>query len=122
MDTVLSFVLTLVIIFVVPVLIYSIFVKFAGLKEPDKKLSFMISVLVQKMGTVLGFVLIYSLGRDSFDGSWLTYGLVWATMFAIVEIGQAIGPDYSKKEAVAGIISEFIYFPISAFVISQLLV
>jgi hypothetical protein len=42
-------------------------------------------------------------------------------MHAIVEIGQAIGPDYSNKEAVAGIISEIIYFPVSAFVIAQLL-
>ena len=42
-------------------------------------------------------------------------------MFAIVEIGQAIGPNYSKKEAVAGIISEFIYFPVSALIIARIL-
>jgi hypothetical protein len=43
-------------------------------------------------------------------------------MFAIVEIGQTMGTEYSKKEAVAGIISEVIYFPLSALVIAKLLV
>lgn len=122
MDVVTSFVLTLVIIFVVPILIYSLFVKYTGLKEPEKKMSFMASVLVQKIGTAFGFVALFALGREYFGSSWLIYGLVWATMFAIVEIGQAIGPNYSKKEAVAGTISEFIYFLMSAFVIAQLLV
>lgn len=121
MDVFLSIISTLVIIFVVPILVYSFFVKFSGLKEPDKKLSFMAGVLVQKIGTALGFVLIYAIGRDSFENSWLVYGLVWAAMFAIVEVGQSIGPVYSKKEAVAGIISELIYFPLSALVIAKLL-
>jgi hypothetical protein len=30
------------------------------------------------------------------------------------EIGQAIGPKYSVPEAVAGIVSETIYLPLSA--------
>jgi hypothetical protein len=54
--------------------------------------------------------------------NWVMYGLVWAAMFAVVELGQAIGPDYSKKkEAVAGIISEFIYFPVAAAAIAKLI-
>ncbi len=121
MDIALSFLLTLVIIFVVPVLIYGLFVKYAGWKEPEKKLSFMISVLIQKIGTALGFVTIFTIGSEYFDDSWLIYGLIWAAMFAIVEIGQAVGPGYSKKEAVAGIISEFIYFTLSGFVVANLL-
>lgn len=122
MDIVFSFVATFLVIFIVPVLIYSLFVKFAGLEEPDKKLSFMVSVLVQKVGTTFGFIAIFAIGREHFIDSWLVYGLIWAAMFTIVEIGQTIGPDYSNKEAVAGIISEFIYFPLSALVIAKLLI
>lgn len=121
MDIFLSSVSTLIVIFVVPILVYSLFVKFAGLKEPDKKLSFMVSVLVQKLGTTFGFVMLFVIGKEYFNDNWLPYGLVWAVMFAIVEIGQAIGPNYSKKEAAAGIISEFIYFPLAAAVISKVL-
>jgi hypothetical protein len=35
-------------------------------------------------------------------------------MFVFDEIGQAIGPKYSVPEAVAGIVSETIYLPLSA--------
>lgn len=121
MNIVFSFLLTLIIIFVVPILIYSMAVKYAGLSEPDKKLSFMVAVLIQKIGTSLGFVALFVVGKEIYISNWLLYGIVWALMFAIVEIGQAIGPGYTKTEAVAGIISEFIYFPLSAFVIAGLL-
>jgi hypothetical protein len=121
MDVALGILLTLVIIFIVPVLVYGLFVRFWGLSEPERTSSFLISVLVQKVGTAVGFVVLFAMARESFIDNWLAYGLVWAGMYAIVEIGQAIGPDYSSKEAVAGIISEIIYFPVSAFVIAQLL-
>ena len=121
MDIFLSIVLTLLIIFLVPIIVYSLFVKYAGLKEPDKKLSFMVSVLIQKIGTAIGFVTLYLIGRTGFEGSWIMYGMIWAVMFTIVEIGQAVGPDYSKKEAAAGIISELVYFPLAAFAIAKLL-
>lgn len=121
MDIVLSFVATFLIIFVIPILIYSLFVKYAGLKEPEKKFSFMASVMIQKIGTAFGFVALFTIGSEYFGDSWLIYGLIWAVMFTIVEVGQSIGPDYSKKEAVAGIISEFSYFPLSAMVVSKLL-
>jgi hypothetical protein len=42
-------------------------------------------------------------------------------MFAITEIGQAFMPRYSKQEAVAGILSEGIYFPLAGFVNAALL-
>jgi hypothetical protein len=35
-------------------------------------------------------------------------------MFVFDEIGQAIGPKYSVQEAVAGIVSETVYLPLSA--------
>lgn len=116
-----SFLLTLIVIFVVPVLVYGLFVKYAALKEPAKKQDFMLSVLVQKLGTTFGFVLLFFLARNYFSERWLVYGLIWAVMFGIVEIGQAVGPDYTKKEALAGIISEFMYFLIAALILAKLL-
>ncbi len=121
MDILLSFVCTLLILFVVPILVYGLFAKYGGLKEHERMLSFMISVVVQKIGTTLGFVALFVVGREYFAENWLLYGLIWAVMFTVVEIGQAIGPDYSKKEAVAGIISELIYFPMAALVTAVLL-
>lgn len=91
------------------------------MKEPDKKLGFLSSVLIQKMGTSFGFVAIFSITTNYFGSRWLTYGLVWAVMYALIEIGQALGPGYSKEEAAAGIISELIYFPLAALVIAKLL-
>lgn len=120
MDILLGFTSTLIIIFFVPIIVYSLFVKFAGLREPDKKLSFMVSVLLQKLGTSFGFVLLFLIGKETFVDVWLIYGLIWATMFTIVEIGQSVGPDYSRKEAIAGIISEFIYFPTAALILAKL--
>ena len=121
MDIVISFVATFLIVFIVPIIIYGLFVKYAGLKEPEKQLTFMVSVLVQKIGTALGFVALFTIGHEYFSNNWLMYGLIWAIMFAIVEIGQAIGSNYSKQEATAGIISEFIYFPLAALTIAKLL-
>jgi hypothetical protein len=121
MDVFFATTLTLVIIFIIPVVVYGLFSKFIGLKEPEKKPSFFLSVLVQKIGTSVGFVLLFYLGREYFKTQWLTYGLIWFAMFAVVEIGQAILPAYSKEEAAAGIISELIYFPLAALAITQLI-
>lgn len=104
MDLVLSFLITLVIIFVVPVFVYGVFSALGGLKEPDKKLSFMLGVLLQKIGTAMGFVGLLHLGGAGLADKWLAYSLVWFVMFALTEVGQVVMSDYSKKEAVAGII------------------
>lgn len=111
---------TLVIVFIVPIIIYGLFSKFFGLKEPEKKKEFFIGVLIQKIGASLGFVLLYYFGIGYFSQNWLIYSLVWVLMFAITEIGQIFMPNYSKKEAIAGIISELIYFPLSGLVLSLL--
>jgi hypothetical protein len=121
MDVVLSFLITLAIIFIVPIVIYGLFSSLFGLKEPDKKLGFLFSVLIQKIGTSIGFAWLFYLSRDYFGENWLLYAMVWIIMFAIVEVGQAMTPGYSKKEAVAGIISEIIYFPLAAVMLSKLL-
>ena len=67
MDIAISLVLTLITIFVVPILIYSLFVKYAGLNEPEKKLSFMVSVLVQKIGTAFGFVILFAIVTNTLE-------------------------------------------------------
>ena len=58
--------------------------------------------------------------RASFTPRWLVYASIWWLMFVLGEIGQTIGFGYSTQEAVAGIISESIYFPVAAFVTSRL--
>jgi hypothetical protein len=50
-------------------------------------------------------VLVYALAQDPFRVQWLAYAGLWFVMFAIGEVGQAIGPDYSWQEAILGVIS-----------------
>lgn len=121
MAAILGFLTTFIIIFIVPVLIYGLFTAVFKLKEPEKKLSFMVGVLIQKIGTALGFVALFYLGKDNFSDHWLLYSFVWFMMFALTEIGQTVMSDYSRKEAIAGIISELIYFPLAGIVLASLL-
>lgn len=122
MNLILSFLVTLAIIFSVPIAVYGMFSYVFGLKEPEKKLGFLVGVLIQKVGTSLGFVWLFYLGINYFAANWLLYAAVWIIMFAIVEIGQVLVSDSSKNEAIAGIISESVYFPLAAAAISRLLV
>jgi hypothetical protein len=119
---VLSIILTLAIIYVVPFLVYAIFSATTGLKPPEdvSPLRFLVSVFVTKAGTAIGFVLIFYFTRDSLSGQWLLYAFIWWLMFIIGEVGQAIGPNYSWTAAVAGIISETIYWPLAAFAVAWL--
>lgn len=121
--TILSIVLTLAIIYIVPFLVYAIFSAVAGLKPPEgaSPLQFLVSVFVSKIGTAIAFVLIFYFARNSLSGRWLLYAFIWWLMFVIGEVGQAIGPNYSWKEAIAGIISETVYFPLSAFATNWLI-
>ena len=82
---------------------------------------FLLSIFVSKIGTAIAFVLIFYFVLDIFGDNWLLYAFIWWVMFFIGEIGQAIGPDYSWKEAIAGIISETAYFPLSAYLVYLLL-
>ena len=121
--TILSIVLTLAITCIIPFLVYGIFSAVAGLKPPEdaSPVQFLVSVFVSKVGTAIAFVLIFYFARDSLSGRWLLYAFIWWLMFVIGEVGQAIGPNYSWKEAIAGAISETIYFPLSGFVINWLI-
>ncbi len=120
---ILSIVLVLTIIYIVPILIYGLASVIAGLKTPEgaSPAQFLISVLVSKIGTAIAFVLIFYFARSSLSGQWLLYAFIWWIMFVIGEVGQAIGPNYTWKEAIAGILSETIYLPLSAYVTNWLI-
>ena len=111
-----SIVIVLVVIYIVPFLVYGIATKVVSLKPPEgSPVRFLLSVIVSKFGTAIAFVLIFYFARSSISGQWFLYALIWWIMIVIGEIGQTIGPNYTWKEAVAGIISETIYLPLSAY-------
>ena len=113
----------LAIIYIVPFLIYGLASVMAGLKSPEgaSPARFLVSVLISKIGTAITFVLIFFFARNSLSGQWMLYAFLWWLMFVIGEIGQTIGPNYTWKEAVAGILSETIYLPLSAYVTNWLI-
>jgi hypothetical protein len=117
-----SIVLVLIAIYVVPLLVYGLGSVIAGLKTPEgaSPAKFLLSVLVTKVGTAIAFVLLFYFARSSLSGQWLLYAFIWWLMFIVGEIGQTIGPNYSWKEAVAGMISETIYWPLSAYITNWL--
>ena len=112
----------LAIIFFVPFMIYAATSAFTGLETPGgSPLVFLTGVLVSKSGTALAFVLLFHFARDSLSGHWVLYAAIWWMMFATGEVCQAIGPNYSWLEAIAGIISETIYFPLSAYLVNWMI-
>ena len=123
MKVFLSIVLTFIIMNVGTFVAYGGASAIFGLQPPTdgSPTQFMLSVLVVKVGMALAFVLLFAPARAFWIGSWLGYTFVWWLMFAIVEIGQAIAPNYSIMDAGAGIVAEAIYFPASAFVTARLL-
>jgi hypothetical protein len=109
------------VIFIVPILVYGAFAAVTGLKPPGSSpVLFLVSTAVSKLGTAIAFVGLFYIGRDVLGGQWVVYSGLWWLMFVIGEAGQAIGPDYSVQEAVAGAISETIYFPLSGLIVSWL--
>lgn len=114
---------TLAIMLVVPLPFYAGFESLGLVELPEggSPAQFMLSVLVMKIGVALGFVLLFVLARPVFKERWWLYAGVWWLMYAIVEVGQAIGPGYTGAEAVAGILAEAVYFPLSAIVVGRIL-
>ncbi len=115
--------LALVIMYVIPFPVYGALSALTGLQPPTEGsvALFMLSVLVIKLGVAVAFVLLFYLAHDRWAKRWTTYALIWWVMFAVVELGQAITPDYSWLDAVGGIVAEAIYFPLAAFVVARLL-
>jgi hypothetical protein len=115
--------LTLVIMFVIPFPVYGTLAAFTGMEPPTEGsvAVFMLSVFVIKVGVAVAFVLLFALAYDYWAKRWATYAGIWWGMFAVVELGQAITPDYSWLDAAGGIAAEAIYFPLAALVVAQLL-
>ena len=120
---ILAFVSTLVIMYVVPLPVYALMSAIGLVEMPDEGTpgQFMISVLVMKIGVALGFVLLLRFASGVFVPRWLLYGAIWWLMFAIVEIGPAIGPNYSIGDALGGVIAEAVYFPLSSWATVRIL-
>lgn len=111
------------VMFVVPFPFYATFeaLGWASLPEPESPGAFMLSVVVMKAGIALGFVMLYSFSAASWQGRRWAYAGIWWLMYAIIETGQAIGPGYGIGEAVAGVLSEAVYFPLSAWIVERVL-
>ena len=82
---------------------------------------FLVSVLVVKLGLAGGFVAFFHVGREIWFTRWIQYALIWWATFAVIEIGQAIAPNYSWVDALGGIIAEAMYFPLAALATLRLL-
>ncbi|MHC4549882.1 MAG: hypothetical protein ACYTEZ_14005 [Planctomycetota bacterium] len=121
--TLLSILATLGIFFAVPFVVYSAFAAVTGLQPPEEAsvAVFFSSVLVQKAGHAVVFVLLFRLARGALGERWLLYAALWWLLFALNEVGQAILPSYSWQEAAAGIVAEAIYFPLAALATRRLL-
>ncbi len=119
----LAIVATLVIMYLVPFPIYGGLSLITDIEppSPDSPGLFMLSVLVVKVGVAIGFVLLFYVARSRWLEDWRTYAGVWWAMFAIMELGQAIVPEYTWLDAFGGIAAEAIYFPVSAAVVARLI-
>lgn len=116
-------IITLIIIYIVPFILYSLASVLFGLKVPENEspLKFLLGILVSKIGTSLIFVLIFYVAKDKFQADWLTYAIIWWAGSAIGELGDSIKPDYSLSEAFIGIVSEAVYFPLSAYLVGRII-
>ncbi|MGL4235665.1 hypothetical protein [Tabrizicola sp.] len=109
-------------LFIVPVIVYGTLSRFTGLQPPgDDPSAFLAGVAVSKIGTAIAFVGIWLIGRETLGPQWAVYVLLWWGMFVLGEVGQAIGPEYSWSEAIAGIVSETIYLPLAGLIVTRLL-
>lgn len=118
-----TIILVLIILYAVPFPVYGLFSFAFGLEPPEgvSPLLFIFSVLIMKLGTAIGFVLIFYIARRSLSGQWFLYAFLWWIMFVLVECGMALGPNYGWMEAIAGVISETIYFPLAALITERLI-
>ena len=117
-----AFVATLAIMWIVPLPIYGLFSALGALEMPEvgSTARFFLSVSVIKVGFALAFVLLFDLAERTLAGRWWRYAAIWWVMFALLEAGRAIGPGSSASFAVAGVISEAIYIPLSSLFVARI--
>ena len=122
MQLLLAAALVWAVIFVVPVVVYGAFSTLTGLQPSGgSPVRFFVGTAVSKLGTAIAFVGIYYIARETIGPQWLLYAGLWWLMFVVGEVGQALTPTYSWQEALAGAISETIYFPLSGLALVWLL-
>ena len=111
-----AFLLTYVAMWLVPIPVYGLFAAlgWTPMLDVGDPLSFYLGVSVIKAGFAFGFV-----GLFPRTGSWRNYAMTWWVMFAALELGQVVSQTNSLSFAVAGILSEAGYFPLSAFLVSR---
>ena len=114
---------TLLTIYLIPILVHGLFSRIFAIKPPGDvaPARFLLSILISKAGTALAITVLYPHAIGMFANSWLWYALVWWVFFVTGEIGQWIGRTSSTKEAIAGMISETIYVPLSVYWLSLML-
>jgi hypothetical protein len=119
----LTIILVLIVIYTVPFMVYAGFTLITDLRTPEGTSPgrFLVSVLISKAGVSIAFVLIYHHARTALNGRWFWYSSIWLVMLIYGEIGQVLLPSYSWTEAIAGIISEVIYLPLSGYIVHRLL-
>lgn len=111
-----------VIIFIIPFVVYGSASSFISIKPPEGTLwRFLLSVGVTKLGTAIGFVLLFVLCQDVLRDRRLVYAGIWFAMFAISEAGDVVKTGYTITEALLGIVSEALYTPLSALTVDRLL-
>lgn len=122
MNLALSVLLVFAAFLAIPILVYGAFSAALGIDVPgERPVAFLSGIAVYKLGAAIAFVGLWLMVRyDQVDRIW-TYVFFWWLMFMLGEIGQAIGPDYSWTEAVAGMISETIYLPLAGLIVTRLL-
>jgi hypothetical protein len=119
--SILAVILVTGIIFAIPVIVYGAFSNFGLASIPGGSPEwFLAGVFVSKLGTASAFVALFVLSPGELGQNWKRYAFIWWSMFACGEVGQAMGPGYLWSEAAAGVISEAIYFPLAAILVSRL--
>lgn|GEM_PF-1759646 len=118
MSIVFAMLAVLAIVYLVPLVVYGAASTLAGLELPAESSPqrFLVGILATKLGTAIGFVLLFQLTGSAWVGRWAVYGLIWFGVFAASEVGDAISGRSSWTEAGLGILSEAVYAPASAYV------
>ena len=115
--------LVLVVIYVVPFVFYGGASALWGLQPPPSASPgrFLLGVLVTKVGTAFGFVTLFAVSRAIWSRRWILYAMLWFVMFVFGEFGEVVSGRWTMLDAVLGVASEAVYFPVSAFITQRLL-
>jgi hypothetical protein len=120
---IMAMLLVLVVIYVVPFLLYGGASVLWDLRPPTSASPsrFLFGVLVTKLGTAFAFVAIFAVSTATWGPRWMLYATLWFVMFVFSELGEVVSGRWTTLDAVLGVVSEAIYFPVSAFITQWLL-